>query len=215
GAWAARAARRKGRIDFRLAFIPSKFRLGPEPEPFCLEFNLPPAGPWTVDDVTEKLQQAGEQAQAQAEAAKAQQRDEAAQALAELVAERAAEGNPVLKTEAETFLCKEQELKRHEARQIIKAKQDMLWRIVPSPSGRGKGNSQALLPAEQSPPKPLDDGKQSDVREASSDNSSRGTMSAALDGSERQTNPPAKPCDTSAPEDGFVCQTERVLEDPS
>jgi len=34
-AWADRAARRKSRIDYRLAFIPSKFRLGHSPIPFA------------------------------------------------------------------------------------------------------------------------------------------------------------------------------------
>jgi len=51
-AWADRAARRKGRVDFRLAFIPSKYRLGQEPEPFCLEIRLPKDQPWSLRDVT-------------------------------------------------------------------------------------------------------------------------------------------------------------------
>jgi AAA domain len=217
GAWAARAARRKGRTDFRLAFVPTKYRLGPEPEPFCLELNLPPDRPWTVDDVTEKLQQAGERAKAEAEQAQAQQCDDAAQALADLVAEREAEGNPLLKTDAETFLCKEQELKRADARQIIKGKTGVLWNIGPAPSGRGKGKSQTLLPA-NSPSSntpgviPLNDGKQNDLLGALSDKGSRGTLSAALDGSGRQTNQPYNPCDTSPPEDGFVCRGGGVLE---
>src|SRR5262249_28503333 len=46
--WAARAARRKGQRIFRLGFIPSKFRIGLEPEPFVLELNLPKDQPWNV-----------------------------------------------------------------------------------------------------------------------------------------------------------------------
>src|ERR671922_2572994 len=92
--------------------------------------------------------------------------EEATQALAALVAARAAEGYPVLKTEAEVFLCKDQELKRREARQVITAQRDRLWRIVPSPSGRGKGKSQALWPADPSPLRPTDDGTQNDVMPA-------------------------------------------------
>jgi hypothetical protein len=119
--------------------------------------------------------------------------EEAAQALAALVAARAAAGDPVLKTEAEVFLCQKQALKRHEARQVITAQRDLLWRIVPRPSGRGKGNAQALWPAAPSPPRRAADGTQHDGMEAAPDNGSRGTLSAALDGRERQTNQPEIP----------------------
>lgn len=152
GAWAARAARRKGRCDFRLAFIPSKYRLGPEPEPFCIELNLPPDLPWTVEDVTEKLQQAGERAKVQAEEAHAQQLDEAAQALAELVKERAAVANAVLKTQAETFLRQERELTRKDARQLLMREKGLLWDIVPLAHARG--NPEALLPTDDSSSSP-------------------------------------------------------------
>jgi hypothetical protein len=63
-AWAARAARRKGRTDFRLAFIPSKYRIGPWPDPFCLEIRLPEGARWSLEDVTDKLLQSGEEAKA-------------------------------------------------------------------------------------------------------------------------------------------------------
>jgi len=39
-AWGERAARRKNRSSYALGFIPSKFRLGPEPDPFCLNVFL-------------------------------------------------------------------------------------------------------------------------------------------------------------------------------
>src|SRR5207249_8761127 len=59
-AWADRAARRKNRTDYRLAFVPSKFRLRAQPEPFCLEVRLPSDEPWTLADVTDDLIKAGE-----------------------------------------------------------------------------------------------------------------------------------------------------------
>jgi hypothetical protein len=141
--------------------------------------------------------------------------EEAAQALAALVAARAAAGDPVLKTEAEVFLCQKQALKRREARQLITAQRERLWRMVPSPRGRGKGHAQALWPVDPSPPRPTADGKQNDVMEAAPDNGSRGTLSAALDGSERQTNQPAIPCDTGVQEDDVVCRTPGGIDAPA
>jgi AAA domain len=134
-AWGERAARRKSRVDFRLAFIPSKFRLGVEPEPFCLELRLPPDAPWTLDDVTEQLFMAGEEVRREAEQAKQRQIEQAAQALASAVAERASTNHPILKTEAETFLRAE-DLTRREARQTIDDYDGRLWTVEKLP---GKG----------------------------------------------------------------------------
>jgi hypothetical protein len=61
-AWAERAQRRRGAVCFRLPFIPSKFRLAMEPNPFCLELHLPPEGLWTLKDVTEALIAGGQEA---------------------------------------------------------------------------------------------------------------------------------------------------------
>ena len=69
--------------------IPSKFRLGVEPEPFCLELHLPSDAPWTLEDVTEHLIMAGEEAKAAAEQTQQKRRHTAAMALAELVPDRA------------------------------------------------------------------------------------------------------------------------------
>jgi hypothetical protein len=141
-AWAERAARRKGRIDYRLAFIPSKFRLGAEPEPFCLEIRLPEGEPWTLIDVTFELLQAGEEAMAQARRKEEERVEKGAHALAGVVAERASEGRPILKGEAETFLH-EMDLKRAQARNLIKAREGVLWRTDELPS---KGHPSALFP---------------------------------------------------------------------
>ena len=49
--WQQRATRRKGQAVLRVAFIPTKFRLGIEPEPFILEIDTRQE-PWTLADVT-------------------------------------------------------------------------------------------------------------------------------------------------------------------
>lgn len=51
GDWAARATRRQRKEKIRLAFIPSKFRVGEEPEPFAfgIDFTL---DPWSLKEVT-------------------------------------------------------------------------------------------------------------------------------------------------------------------
>src|SRR5262249_1771369 len=79
--WAERAARRKGRTVFRLAFIPAKFRIGAEPDPFCLELKLPKDEPWTLREVTDELIQMGEQTVRTAERLKHAQCTTAADAL--------------------------------------------------------------------------------------------------------------------------------------
>jgi hypothetical protein len=64
-AWAERAKRRRGRKDFRLAFIPSKFRIGKEPDPFAVEIKLDKE-PWSLEDVTEETEAAFEEAKGEA-----------------------------------------------------------------------------------------------------------------------------------------------------
>ena len=58
GSWASKSSRRKGQVKFRLAFIPTKFRIGEEPEPFAMEINTE-SQPWTMTDVTDSIRQAG------------------------------------------------------------------------------------------------------------------------------------------------------------
>jgi AAA domain-containing protein len=102
--WAERAARRKGRTEYRLAFIPAKFRIAAEPDPFCLEISLPEGELWTLRDVTAEVIQSGEEAIHKAEEAKSEKLEKAAAALAVVVKERAASGDPILKEEATEFL---------------------------------------------------------------------------------------------------------------
>ena len=59
--WQERATRRKGQAVMRVAFIPTKFRLGIEPEPFVLAINTQQE-PWTLADVTETMAAEGERA---------------------------------------------------------------------------------------------------------------------------------------------------------
>lgn len=143
-AWADRAARRKGRIDFRLAFIASKFRLAAEPEPFAIELHLPKDETWTLRDVTAEILQAGENSLAQGQQAKEDQRQKAATALAVLVKERGTKGTPLNKTEAEEFLCQVQGLKRVEARQLL-SEDNSLWRLENRRQGEGKQAAWCLL----------------------------------------------------------------------
>jgi hypothetical protein len=141
-AWADRAARRRGKVTFRLAFIPNKFRLGMEPDPFCLELHLPPEGLWTLADVTETLIMAGEEAAQAAVKAKQERHRKAADALVDLVRSRGATGKPLNKTEAEDFL-REEGLGRNEARELFTHYDGTRWRIS---AGKGKGAPQILLP---------------------------------------------------------------------
>jgi hypothetical protein len=134
--WAERAARRRGRIDYRLAFIPAKFRLGAEPDSFCLEIHLSEEGGWAVRDVTQEIIKIGEDAVVRAEQEKTKQLEEAARALAETVEARAAEGTPILKSQAETFL-RDLGLKRWEARELLAMKDGSCWRLEKSSNGRG------------------------------------------------------------------------------
>jgi hypothetical protein len=140
-AWAERAQRRKGKVDFRLAFIPRKFRLGVEPDPFCLELHLPPEGLWTLKDVTASLIAAGEEAVEAEMEAKTAARDAAADALAEYVAARYESGEPVSKNDAQEFL-REEGIGRNGAREILKLYAGVNWQV----SDRRRGAIHPLLP---------------------------------------------------------------------
>ena len=59
--WQQRASRRKGQPVMQIAFIPSKFRLAIEPEPFVLAIDTS-QDPWTLDDITEDIATAGQRA---------------------------------------------------------------------------------------------------------------------------------------------------------
>ena len=136
-AWADRAKRRKGRADFRLAFIPSKFRIAAQPDPFCLEICMPAEGEWTLTDVTAQMLREGEAAKEQAHTAKQVKLEDAAHALAALVL-RIADERFMDKGEAESFLQESCKLSRKEARDLLQARDGQLWDLKQRTSQRGK-----------------------------------------------------------------------------
>jgi len=139
-AWADRAARRKKRGTYRLAFVPSKFRIGEEPDPFAFEISCEQE-PWTCADVTDGLTHEGEQARAEAEAAKAAKSEQAAADLKAEVASRHAADSPMEKrNEAEPFLV-ERGLPRKVARALIAERNGRDWLI----RGRGSKNEPHVL----------------------------------------------------------------------
>lgn len=141
--WASRASRRRGQRQLRLAFIASKFRLGPEPEPFGLEVDLT-TEPWTLRDITAQIAVEGLAAEP-----RAQQRQQAddTHAIAALQAVIARRQPPVLKTEAEGVLT-QHGLSQKQARALLTAKDGVTWHLRPQP---GKGSPIAVVPLEGPP----------------------------------------------------------------
>jgi hypothetical protein len=147
--WASRASRRRGQTSLRLAFIPSKFRLGIEPERFCLEMDTART-PWTLADVTEAIERAGAELEQQARLAEALRIDRAVQALVEELASRPAD-RPMLKREAEGHL-QASGLKRSEARYLIEDELNAdlhpetgWWRLQPLDNQRGNPSAVVLV----------------------------------------------------------------------
>lgn len=142
GSWAARSSRRKRSEKYQLAFIPSKFRIDQEPEPFIVEINTA-VEPWTIRDVTDEVDQQGKEARVQRAAEKEKRIAEAATALVQEIARRATAGEPPLakRRDAEGFLVK-RGLKRSEARQCLAARDGTLWVLSPI-----DGRTVVVLPA--------------------------------------------------------------------
>ena len=129
GAWAERASRRKRRSKYRLAFIPSKYRVGEEPEPFCLELDLTVI-PWTLRDVTPDLLQLRQQAQEEVARAQAETTEQAVDILQRIIDGREETGDhPLDKTEAEEVLHKAG-LARKQARAALTEYDGKRWRIM-------------------------------------------------------------------------------------
>ncbi len=151
GAWGQRASRRKRRDTYRLAFVPTKFRLGEEPDPFVLEIDLT-SEPWSLRDVTQKIAETGTAVRAQAEEERRTRLDNAARALCDEIHRRADAGEePMLKDrDAEPFL-KGIGLKRMEARTLIESGAPGLWRLEQMTDRPGQ--PVVLVPVAK-PPKP-------------------------------------------------------------
>jgi AAA domain len=145
--WGARASRRKRRAIIRLAFVQSKFRIGEEPEPLCLEVNMTETQ-WTIRDVTKEIIEGGEAEHIKVEIERVKKDADATAALAAEVERRATTGKPMLKTAAEEFL--RAQMSRNAARRFIDAKAGTAWTLQ---AIEGQGNPVALLPI--APPDPL------------------------------------------------------------
>jgi AAA domain-containing protein len=140
--WAKRAARRKKRDAYRLAFIPTKFRIGEEPDPFVFEIRLSTER-WTCEEVTELLAEAAHDAREQTAQERADRIDRAATALRDEVSARASAGDPMRRRDdAESFLMK-LDLRRGEARDLIDARSGKDWHFS---GGARRGDPVVLLP---------------------------------------------------------------------
>ena len=130
--WAQRATRRKKRDRYRLALVPSKYRVGEEPDPLALEIDLS-AEPWRLRNVTAQLVEMGETSQREATEAGQKRLDAAAEALRQAFTDRTSlpmndEVIPLLMTRG---------LKRAEARVLIQQHVGRLWRLDPPVGRRG------------------------------------------------------------------------------
>jgi hypothetical protein len=126
-AWGERAARRRRRDSYRLAFIPSKFRIGEEPEPFILEIDLS-TEPWRIRDVTAEVVEAGTRNKEQADAAMQRRLAATAEALRQEIQSRTQAGQRCRIETTEVFL-RERGLSRAAARSLILSRTD-LWTVV-------------------------------------------------------------------------------------
>ncbi len=185
GAWQGRSTRRKQRDRYRLAFVPTKFRVGEEPEPFILEVNLS-AGPWTLSDVTAEVDRVGAEVREAQERGEHDRRRTAVAALKEEVQARATGGKPLQKKDAEDLLT-QHGLSRKAARELIETGSE--WRLTPL---AGRGNPVALLPVSATT---LDHGGENQWASSSLDFSmtSEGSISDAQAGRARRES---RPCNT-------------------
>jgi hypothetical protein len=135
-AWADRATRRKQRDRYVLAFVPSKFRVGVEPEPFAFEINLG-AEPWSYREVTAEFDAAGEAARARAAAETAQAEEVLVERLADEVTGReVADERPLTLGEAVAVL-KEAGAARNRARALLDEHLGRSWRMIKDTTRKG------------------------------------------------------------------------------
>lgn len=149
--WAARASRRKRRDTYRLAFVPSKFRIGEEPEPFAYELNLGGV-PWSLRLCTDEILTAGREAQ---ETVKQQRQAHLEQAAAGLciamTARTEASHPPMTSAEAEGYLKAEHHLRRTAARALLTAHEGTLWAMHVDAARPGRPKFWQPIPGPQAP----------------------------------------------------------------
>jgi hypothetical protein len=119
GDWGASAARRRRRETYRLAFVPTKFRLGEAPDPYIVELDLR-ASPWQYRDVTAEVEADGQAARAAAEAERHARVDQAASALQRELAHRRATGQADLGKKSAEALLQAHGLTQKVARQVLR-----------------------------------------------------------------------------------------------
>lgn len=186
GAWAERAARRKRRSSYRLAFVPSKFRIGEEPEPFILEIDLS-AEPWTMRDVTAEIVDAGESAKAEAEAVRRRQLEAATAALAQEVRRRAEDGEPMLKDKGAVPFLMDQGLTQAKARRLLRERNGRDWRIKTITDRQG--HPQVIFPTEPGSQSKTLNGKNTQSKTPQSINTQEGLFSVdRMDTGQRKTS---------------------------
>ena len=135
--WASRSSRRKKQVKQRLAFIPSKYRVGEEPEPFIVELNLADE-PWTVRDVTDEVDLEGKAQRERLEREAAERTEDAKTALLKEVNRRAEALEPPLYKGRDAIpLLQEKGLTQKQSRRVIEAGDGSEWRLVRLPSEHG------------------------------------------------------------------------------
>jgi hypothetical protein len=127
--WAERASRRKHRDTYRLAFVPSKFRVGEEPAPFILEIDLS-TDPWSYRDVTERIEADAEAAHASEAERKVKAQAQALDRLATEVNRRAAAGEPPLNLSGAVKMLVAGGVPRDPSRTLLNREAGTRWRLV-------------------------------------------------------------------------------------
>jgi hypothetical protein len=136
-AWAQRSSRRQRRDVYRLAFIPSKFRVGEEPNPFVLEINLI-GEQWSLREVTDEVTRTGEETRQGAARERENRLFTGVTQLATFIDDEARHDRLILcEKNAVPFLC-ERGVTRSEARAAIERYDGQFWRVVVLDKTRGR-----------------------------------------------------------------------------
>ncbi len=186
--WAERATRRQQRDRYRLAYIPTKFRLAGDPAPFILELDFTD-DPWSLRDVTDEVDRVG------AESRKAREKEEleriisAVAKLTETARTRTLGGAPLRKGEAEKLVM-EGRCGRRVARDLLERLDGKAWRlevIVDQP-----GQPTVLLPIAGAPVGSDGGGNHGDGAKPDPVGIWRSAILAAQAGKARQKSEPRK-----------------------
>jgi hypothetical protein len=197
-AWVDRAGRRKHRERGRLAFVPSKFRLGEEPDPFALELDFTTT-PWSMRDVTAELVAAGEAATEEAKEQAAAIRVAAVAALrAEIEARESPEDPPYTKERAVAFLTY-RKIKRDRARLVLDEEDGRSWRFH---LGGKRGNALLVVPVGTLDSAPRETAATPEGADPPSE-SLDGQTAGDIADTPRETPSPEVPTAHSAAEEGF------------